>query len=105
MAEFGGGGKLAGEIARPMLRPVARAFPREIARAALAGGANPLSQQSRAISGPGAPSRLGTGALGRNFSRAWLQAQRLADAIPGRKSRTLVCAANPTACAPGTIAR
>src|SRR5881392_990075 len=75
---------LAGKPARRMLCPVARIVSRTNSGAAAPGGASAIAEQGSAVPGARASSRLGTVALGRIVSRAGVQTQRLADAMPGR---------------------
>src|SRR5882724_648887 len=94
---------VAGKFARQMFRAAERTCAGEIARAAVASSANTFSWQGRAISGPRASRRLGTNALGRRLSRARLQTQYLAHAMPRRKPRSLVCAAQFTVDVAGPV--
>src|SRR5438445_3416678 len=73
-----------------MLCPPPRIVSLTTSGPAASGGASAIAEQGSAVPGARAPSRLGTGALGRIVSRAGIQTQCMADAMPGRVAPALV---------------
>src|SRR5947207_2426897 len=72
-----------------MLRAIARVKSGASDAIASRGSPHPIAEQGRAVSSPRPPIRLATGFMGRTFSRAWLQTQRLAHAMCGRTAPAL----------------
>src|ERR1017187_7178935 len=87
-----------------MFRAVARAFRTATDGTPARRRESPFSKQSQCDSRPREKFRLGAGALGKSFPRAWLQAQRLADAKSGGDETALDARRGFHICHPGAAA-